>query len=95
MHQTITCHCHVYAPTTVHVSPGEARCVTESSSEATSTSSSPTSISQRSVHADGTSIHDLKLDVEAIDATKREGKRQAILQWLIIKLVLLLQKVSH
>lgn len=78
--QTVTCHYHVYAPTTVHVNSGIARCVTESSSATSSTaaSSPPTSVSQGQ---DKTEVH-----------TK---KRAAFLQWLIVKLILLLQKVSH
>lgn len=95
IHQTITCHYQVYAPTTVHVRSGEPRCGTESSSEAISASSHTTSVCQRPIHTNGTSTHGLKSDLEAIDTTKAEGKRQALLQWLIIKLVLLLQKVSQ
>lgn len=81
-HQTITCHYHVYAPTTVHVNPvnsGVARCVTESTSSTTS------------------SLHPSSAPKENDGQSKTEshiGKREAILQWLIRKLVVLLQKVS-
>lgn len=78
-HQTITCHYHVYAPTTVHVNSGVARCVTESTSSTTS-SLHPSSASKE---IDGQS-----------ETESHIGKREAILQWLIRKLVVLLQKVS-
>ncbi|OSS44228.1 hypothetical protein B5807_10990 [Epicoccum nigrum] len=78
-HQTITCHYHVYAPTTVHVNRDEARCVTESTSSTTS-SSHPSSAPKE---IDGQS----KIESHI-------GKREAILQWVIRKLVVLLQKVS-
>ena len=78
-HQKITCHYHVYAPTTVHISPGEARCVTESTS---STTSSP--------HPSPA-----PKDIDGQSKTESHiGKREAILQWLIRKLVVLLQKLS-
>lgn len=96
LHQTITCHYHVFAPTTVHMSPGETRCVSESSSEVTATSLSPTaSTYQCPGRVDEASVHRVKLDIENIDTSKPEGKRQAVLQWLILRLVLLLQKISH
>jgi hypothetical protein len=75
VHQNITCHYHLYAPTTVHVSPDTRRCATESSSEASLKSSSPTAISR--VSCEG-SVH--KLDLESDIKTQPEGKRQTILQ---------------
>lgn len=93
INQTITCHYHVYAPTTVHASAGRPRCVTESSSEAPSRSSALTSISQASLKIDLTCLRDL--GPETATKSKPEGKRQAILEWLIAKLAALLRKVSH
>lgn len=95
VHQTITCHYHVYAPTTVHVNSGEPRCVTESSSEATTASTPRTYITQHPVQTDEASLNEIKVEIEALSTTKSEGKRQAMLRWLIIKLVLLFEKVSH
>ena len=92
VHQTITCHYTVYAPTTVHVNPepNRPRVTTETSSAASAKSSSRTVVSRVSCEP---SVG--KLDLEAETTTRPEGKRQAILQWLILKFVLLLGKVSH
>jgi len=96
VHQTITCHYHVYAPTTVHVNSGEPRCVTESSSEVTSAATPKLSISEHPAQTDEASLEEIKLEMdEDLRSTKAEGKREAILRWLIIKLTLLLQKVSR
>lgn len=96
VHQTITCHYHVYAPTTVHVNSGEPRCVTETSSEATSAAMPGSSVSEGPPHADGVSLKEISLEIdEALRSTKAEGKREAIIRWLIIKLTLLLEKVTH
>lgn len=95
IYQTITCHYHVYAPTTVHVGSHEPRCVTQSSSEAVSVESTRVSRCQRPVHTDVTSVQNFEPNLEAIDTTRPEGKRQAVLQWLVLELMLLLQKVSR
>ena len=96
VHQTITCHYHVYAPTTVHVDSGDTRCVTESSSESVAEEIPRTSIAQGSTQTDAASLKEVKLEIdEALRSMKAEGKREAILRWLIIKLTLLLQKGSR
>ncbi|KAF3049535.1 hypothetical protein E8E11_010259 [Didymella keratinophila] len=96
VHQTITCHYLVYAPTTVHVNSGEPRFVIESSSEATSAATPKLSISEHPAQTDEASWKESKLEIdEALRSTKAEGKREAILRWLIIKLTSLLQKVSR
>ncbi|XPS98825.1 hypothetical protein M3J09_008019 [Ascochyta lentis] len=88
IHQTITCHYHVYAPTTVHTNSDRPRCATESSSEGPSQRSPPTSTSQPLGKAD-------VLEIQAESKTTSQGKRQAILEWLIAKLAALLERVSH
>lgn len=96
VHQTITCHYHVYAPTTVHVNSGEPRCVTESSLEAATEDIVRTCIAQGPIQTDGASLKELKLEMdEALRSTKAEAKRETILRWLIVKLTLLLEKVSR
>lgn len=95
VHQTIVCHYHVYAPTTVHVNSGEPRCMTENSSEATSATIPQTSISEHSIQTDEASRNKNKLKAGAdLRSAKSEGRREVILRWLIIKLTLLLEKVS-
>lgn len=93
IHQTITCHYHVYAPTTVHASSDRPRCVTESTSAASSENVPPTSAPQPSSKDDGNSDHNPA--PESGTEANLEGKRQAILRWLIEKLAGWLEKVSH
>jgi hypothetical protein len=96
VHQTITCHYHVYAPTTVHVSSGNPRCTTESSSEATSAATAKSSICEQPNQTDEASLNQNKLEIkEALRSTTSQGKREAILRWLVIKLTVLLEKVSR
>lgn len=96
VHQTITCHYHVYAPTTVHVKSSVPTCVTESSSESATEGMPRTSIAQGPIEADAASLKEVKLEIdEALLSMNPEGKRETIPRWLIIKLTLLLQKVSR
>ncbi|KAF3033579.1 hypothetical protein E8E12_004943 [Didymella heteroderae] len=96
VHQTITCHYHVYAPTTIHVNSSEARCITESSSEVATATTLNASISERPIQTDGALLTEIKLGTnKALQPSKSEGKKEAILRWLIIKLTLLLVKVSN
>lgn len=92
VHQTITCHYHVYAPTTVYASSDRPRCITESSAEAVTESSQSISTSRPSPKE---SLSNLDLDLDTRTKPKTEGKRQAVLEWLIIKLAALLKKVAH
>lgn len=95
VHQTITCHYHVYAPTTVYASSDRPRCITESSVEATTESSQSTCTSQPSPKV---SLTNLDLDLDPPDTRtkpKTEGKRQVVLEWLIMKLAALLKRVAH
>jgi hypothetical protein len=89
IHQNITCHYHVYAPTTVQV---RSRCMTESSSEASLGSSPPGSIPRGSPKPDVISLRDLGLETGV--KPKPGGKRHAILEWLLIKLTALLKSVA-
>lgn len=97
VHQTITCHYHVYAPTTVHVSSGEPRCVIESSSESATECTTPRSpLAQGPIQTDGASLKESKLKIdETLHARKAEGNREAILRWLITELTVLLEKASR
>lgn len=92
IHQTVTCHYHVYAPTTVHVRSNVPRCVTESTSEASSVSPPLTCASQPSHEPEDIAVS--KVVLEAGSKPKSEGKRQAFLKWLIVKLAAWLDKVS-
>lgn len=95
VHQAITCHYYVYAPTTVHINSRESRCVTGSSSNSATENTPRSSITQGPVPTDKTSLKEVTLEIgEALRSTEAGGKSEAILRWLIIKLTLLFEKVS-
>lgn len=84
VHQTITCHYHVYTPTTVHVNSGETRCITETSSEATPVATPKSSISEGPPRADGISLEEISLGIEEALGQSRLGARERRLFGFIV-----------